>query len=80
MSLSLAFIADKSHVEEVFLLPKFSECDADVGFKGIPLETKLLIFHLHMSLFSFEQDSETLQNTYSLVIFKDFLNTALIPK
>ena len=80
MSLYLAFIADKSHVEEVFLLPEFFECNADIGFEVSPSQTKLFICHLHVSLFTFERDSETLSKTYSLVISENFLNTIVIPR
>ena len=50
VSLDLVFVADKSYVEEIFLLPELSECNADVGFEVRPSQTKLLICHLQISL------------------------------
>ena len=46
VSLDLVFVADKSYVEEIFLLPELSECNANVGFEVRPSQTKLLICHL----------------------------------
>ena len=55
VSLDLVFIADKSYVEEVILLPQLSECNADVGFEVCPAQKKFLICHLQMCLSSLDQ-------------------------
>ena len=38
----LAVLAGKGHIKEVFLLPKFPERNADVGFKVVPSQAELL--------------------------------------